>query len=779
MKMPHSLKRPPSCIAVIALAAVWMSSTTDVSAQALNAQISLRPLTPQEKNVYSLGAAQVASGLNTIGVGQPAYLEVLVATAVKDVDITNITWTLTAKPSFSPAALAPSPLGTNVPPYKPADRLTLKVAGGEAGRTLLVPDLEGQYAVSVTVGYSKSNAPVTLSQKITASSYAGIGTCVLCHSEDAHAPLSQYHDWKSTGHAIAFSHEIDGGDDPATSHFAAYCLACHTTGYDANTNAVNGGFDDMAKQSGWTFPKSLTNGNWAAIQSQYPDVANLANVQCESCHGPGNQHVAAAGRTNAAGWPRLSFTYSAGDCSQCHDSPPYEKISTEWGNSRHAIATRSPSGSGRQACVRCHTASGFADFVKTGSEVITNTAYEAITCAACHDPHNATNPHQLRVYNSYTLPEGTTVTNAGAGALCMTCHHSRNGSGESNIYNYQRGLPVYAGGTGFGPHDSTSGEMIYGVSGITYGKQIPSGSHNTTITNLCVGCHMQDVSPTDPAFRQAGGHTFSMSYNVVENGVTNHVPKVDVCVKCHGHIEDFDMVRKDYNDDGVIEGIQTEVQKLLDHLSRMLPNSSYKANSNDYVADGQVKTIGRTSTRTNWPTKYLYAAWNHMFVNVEGSHGIHNAPYAVGLLKASIADLSGDGNTDGLPDWWQQTYFPNINDPSAAPNANPSGDGMPNWLKYGLGLDPRVPGTALADGSGVVFANGKTLGGDTNKIQIFTAAEVAFDTEVGKKYQIQSISSMGSGWVNVGTPIDGTGSAISYVTPTRKDVQQYYRVVTQ
>ena len=36
------------------------------------------------------------------------------------------------------------------------------------------------------------------------------------------------------------------------------------------------------------------------------------------------------------------------------------------------------------------------------------------------------------------------------------------------------------------------------------------------------------------------------------------------CQQCHGPMEDFNLVRKDYNGDGVIEGIQTEVQKLLD-----------------------------------------------------------------------------------------------------------------------------------------------------------------------------------------------------------------------
>ena len=44
------------------------------------------------------------------------------------------------------------------------------------------------------------------------------------------------------------------------------------------------------------------------------------------------------------------------------------------------------------------------------------------------------------------------------------------------------------------------------------------------------------------------------------------------------------------NGDGVIEGVQTEVQNLLNKLSTLLPNSTYQANSNNYVADGLVKT---------------------------------------------------------------------------------------------------------------------------------------------------------------------------------------------
>ena len=157
--------------------------------------------------------------------------------------------------------------------------------------------------------------------------------------------------------------------------------------------------------------------------------------------------------------------------------------------------------------------------------------------------------------------------------------------------------------------------MVEGVNAITYGKFIPSGSHNAVIPDVCVGCHMQPVATTHPAFGKAGGHT-SMSYQVVNGGTTNTVDLVDTCVKCHGPIEHFNFARKDYDGDGVIDGVQAEVQHLLDNLSRLLPNSTYRADGN-YVADGLVKSS--VSVKTNWPTRFLNAAWNWQFVNVEGS----------------------------------------------------------------------------------------------------------------------------------------------------------------
>jgi hypothetical protein len=195
----------------------------------------------------------------------------------------------------------------------------------------------------------------------------------------------------------------------------------------------------------------------------------------------------------------------------------------------------------------------------------------------------------------------------------------------------------------------------------------------------------------------------------------------------------------------------------------------------NYVADGKVKTS--LTVRTNWQSYFLKGAWNWQFVNYDLSKGVHNASYAVGLLKASIADLTGDGNQDGLPDQWQIKYFGSVTDPRAARNATPAGDGVPNWLKYAMGTDPTVPGLVVPDG--VIWTGAVPSGAPTDTLRIYTAAEITFPSEVGKTYRIQAASSVTVGWEDVGTPIAGTGKDIRYVTTTRDNLAKYFRVVTQ
>ena len=59
------------------------------------------------------------------------------------------------------------------------------------------------------------------------------------------------------------------------------------------------------------------------------------------------------------------------------------------------------------------------------------------------------------------------------------------------------------------------------------------------------------------------------------------------------------------------------------------------------------------------------------------------------------------------------------------------------------------------------------VNGATNTMAIYTAAEIAFNTQVGETYTIQGITALTGNWQNISTNIPGTGTAISYLTPTR------------
>ena len=763
MKLTRPIRTVPACLLAAVLLALGATTVAKAAAPALQGQIVLRPLTPQEVKTYTLTGVQTASGLNAVAIGQPAYLDALVNINYTNTDITNVVWTLAAQPIGSTAALADSPLGTNVPTYNPVDRPRFKVAG----RAMLKPDMVGQYSVTVSIA-TVANGTTNLTQKITGATYLGANTCSLCHGgnnflhlEDMATP------WSQTLHAHAFTDAIDG---KSTDHFSQNCIKCHSVGFDANTNSANGGFDDVAAQTGWVFPTVFTNGNWAAMPAA---LKNVANVQCENCHGPGSEHAYAFGNTNVFNWPRLAKTVASGNCAQCHDSLSHHSKTAEWNNSRHATMGSHTSA----ACSRCHTAQGFANYLDGKPAVAT--PYEVHSCASCHDPHDATNPHQLRAGHTTILNEGTVVEHAGAGGFCMNCHQSRTGSITNSLVNYPIGKPTYPGGSSsFGPHDNPAADMLLGVNGETYGKYIPSAAHRTAITNTCVSCHMQTLASTDPGFTKAGGHTMKLSYEVVTGGVTNTAHLVEACVKCHGEIESFNMVKSDYNGDGVIEGVQTEVQKLLNQLSTLLPGPAYVADGN-YVADGLVKT--RMNTRTNMQQKFLKADWNWRFVNNDLSKGVHNAPYAVGLLKASIADLTDDADHDGLSDKWEIATFGSILSSDA--NGDSDHDGVSNALELAAGTNALL---ADSDGDGVNDLAELQAGSDPLNpndqpgfvVKIYGAAEVEFASEIGKKYQVQKVSDITGTWINEGSVTNGTGNNISMTTSTRSGgAQNYFRVL--
>jgi hypothetical protein len=591
-------------VGVIALGALSMvHAQTAPPTPPLQAKLTVRPLTTGDVSVYKLpSTTQLSNGLYTVGLGEPLYLEVQVNSALPASAVTGVNWTLVYQPDGSKATLVASPLPLTIPVYEPSDRLVAR----PAARMLLRPDVEGVYVVDATVTTSDGTT-TDLEQTFLGAKYVGIATCTLCHNgvlpEDMVTP------WSKTGHASWFQQGVDG----ALGHYSASCVSCHTVGYDANNTVANGGFSAIAKALNWIFPATQQPGTFAAM----PDaLKNVANIQCENCHGAGSLHAMGAFDLGT----NFNLTTNSGVCAKCHDAPTHHIKATEWNSSLHAVTTRDPSGPGREGCVGCHTANGFIGRM-TGAQTV-DTTYQAITCAACHEPHGATVPdtnlHLVRSLQPVTLADGTQVSNAGMGLLCMNCHQSR-----QNAAQYAATAPA---SSHFGGHHGTQADMLEGVNGFTYGKAIPSSQHGTAVEDTCVTCHMQDVTDTtSPYFLKAGGHTFKPRWE----GDSTHaaVDLVGACQKCHGDsMTSFDTPFEDYDGDGQIEGVQTEVQHLLDKLSTMLPPV------------GQVKTS--LTIDSTWTRPQLEAAYNWQFVHDDGSKGIHNTAYAVGLLKASIDSLS-------------------------------------------------------------------------------------------------------------------------------------------
>jgi hypothetical protein len=123
-----------------------------------------------------------------------------------------------------------------------------------------------------------------------ANRYVGADTCKNCHS--AQASGDQHGAWQKTEHAKAFATlgtdkakelaKAKGIDDPQKSD---KCLKCHETAFGVAAAEIKKGFD----------PKG--------------------GVQCESCHGPGEQHFKA----------RFAAVANAADPG-AGKAPPYQAV---------------------------------------------------------------------------------------------------------------------------------------------------------------------------------------------------------------------------------------------------------------------------------------------------------------------------------------------------------------------------------------------------------------------------------------------------------------------
>ncbi len=722
------------------------------SAFAQTVKINTRPLTPGEIKTYGLASTtQLANGVANVGIGQPAYLEAFIT---KGTVVTQVVWTLLAKPTGSVAALQASSL-TNLPTYDRGDVNSFDVVG----RSTLVPDVvgstaKGDYKVVVTIRTSTKTLAAT--NTIFGSKYQGMYSddgfgCEMCHA-DKIANYSQ------TQHSSAFTRKIDGD---AGSGFKVTCASCHVLGYDTTASATNGGFDDVMLATGWTWPTNLANvvaasNNWAAMPAA---LQVKANIQCESCHGPGYRHMLGGGSTNMVG-RGIGISLSAGNCGYCHDSMTHHVKNFEWGQTAHAIGNDAFRGTG--SCSPCHSGKGFIDANDPakdayGSNIVTRgTGNEGITCAACHDPHSkGMGTGQLRSFTSVTFANSNVVAKGGAGLLCMKCHHDR----------YDANVRIL---TSAAPHHGVQGDMLFGQNAMQYGMSMPSSRHWDVVEDTCVTCHMQTTpaNMSTNALNRVGGHTFMIGWE----GATNEVALTEACVRCHGEIEDFNFGGEDYDQDGVVEGVQKEISDMMYQLAMMLPPSN-----------GVTVSVSSSA-----PLNLRKASYNWWFVHDDGSFGVHNPKYTAALLRASIDDLKGgiDVNRNGVPDSWEIANFGNLTTVTATSDYD--GDGVKDVQEYFAGTNPKNRDT---DGDGVWDGAELQAGSNplnaashpgTNTLSFLPAYELGyFPDQMGVTRQFQAIdllSHVPGGWYNIGSSFVTSNAWFYQLISPRDAKQKFFRV---
>lgn len=637
--------------------------------------IALKVTVTTSSGNYSANAAitanlpyTITSGIQNVPVGVPVLIHTKTQSAYN--------WTLTP-PSTSRSAFD-SPTSQNLE---------------------FTPDVAGKY----TLYESSSNKTLdvyagTWVGAITGISSGGVplsASCTGCHSGTI-AP-DNFTSWRQTGHASIFTKNVN---NPA-GHYSESCIECHTVGY--NPGVKNGGVDDAASYAAFVDSGMLTHGdpaNWNNINSKYPDVAKLSNIQCENCHGPNNSIQHSNGKLDAS---RISI--SADVCGACHAEPPRHARFQQWELSGHAnleLASDEGTVENRGAtagnCGRCHSGQGFLKWItqadmtksiqgKNGNATVDELAamgltldtVQPITCAVCHDPHaegkSSGDPNTATVRvsgNTTMLPSGFRAVEVGRGAVCITCHNTRNGAHNDDIQpaNYTA------------PHTPSQGDLLMGQNAyfVTTGQRSP----HANITDTCVTCHMTETPP--PA---------ELSYQL--NG-TNHTFAADIelCSSCHtnnlngkafqtGYAEKLAALSKAMGD-YLLKKIGTSVT-VADYTPHTYNGKSYDVKSDTMVIDksniaaveptephgqqgfliklktavtvtykpsgesphsvsvtelqfqlGDITTDGKTAL-IPVTDNLVKAGWNYFLIAGDGSLGVHNPAYVTSILDASVKAL--------------------------------------------------------------------------------------------------------------------------------------------
>ncbi len=433
-------------------------------------------------------------------------------------------------------------------------------------------------------------------------------TCGNCHT-DVQA------EWAQTKHASAWA------DMQASGHAGSSCFKCHSTNGATNAGADTAGFFGVS----------------ADAQRFYQDV------QCEACHGPGSNHVSAPGQTQPIPTVQVLADHSDG-CAACHYGT-HDGFADQLAISRHGQMPNWEGAAG--SCqVNCHTNWGAltqfvgrGGYAEVGTNPLTTTLPPGLTCALCHDPHDATNKAQLRL----TLTSTDTAQNA-----CGKCHN-RSPIATASSWKSSRAA------------HSAQFATLMGYSGYvdpSFGS-IQGPARHGSLDDGCATCHMASgpVNTAGGAFAvQNTGHSFMVAPCL--NPADTLTGGVDTSAACTEARRDFSACAT-----GGCHGTQQSARDAMDKLQAEIQGYArvlwVDANGNS--------TIDPFPTDSGWLPKLLqhdaarpagqkrlatsgadtvYTVAKGARFNVltfaspnrhgDGSFGVHNPAYVRAILQGTI-----------------------------------------------------------------------------------------------------------------------------------------------
>lgn len=334
-----------------------------------------------------------------------------------------------------------------------------------------------------------------------------------------------------------------------------------------------------------------------------------AGIGCESCHGPGKEHILGKGAVDKI-WNSVDPTKSCASCHSGYNQAPnstrfpvgyrpgmtleevgfvantfkadgapvamhHKGAVPQWQASAHASAalTLNANDHASDRCYECHsTEYVLAQEAGQPFSVKDHPVNDGVTCVTCHDPHGSNVPGQLR---------------EPAEELCASCHTGELGTNET----------FKAGSTLHHPQ----AEMLAGKGAI--GVTATVGAH-TEIT--CIECHMTGMNHQMKVLKPS---------DVI--GTTTK----DTCTTCHTNSspESRDVYLSMWQ-----ESTETKLAALKADIA--VVDAALKANA--------------TALNDEMKAKYAAAKTNYTMVDADASKGAHNFEYATKILAAAKKDIS-------------------------------------------------------------------------------------------------------------------------------------------